>query len=586
MASTVPNPPFNPNLQLTPEQQRLFFAALQANQSSGEFPELTNFNNDVAQTSTTFSLDDSRGISSSPLQDDPDSGSFEQDDSPFGYDLELDGSYDFDTVEGQAMIGRLPGGSPEDGRDNDFDHKRKSPSDSNLAEDGGGKRHEGEEKQAKKPGRKPLTSEPTSKRKAQNRAAQRAFRERKERHLKDLETKVESLEKISESTSHENSLLRAKVDKLQTELKEYRKRLQTAGNPNKMRSSGYGSGGSSSFVFDFPTFGNGLNEINAPSRQSSASSIMSNLASSNKSPRTFGSSNGNLTNKSIPSSQTSLNNHPSPLSQHKSPDSVALDELFPASVLGGSNGTPTADFLNTRSQSIIGSVSNSHNASHSSRLNSAGSVDFSASPSASASSHLGGSNSSCGTSPEPSALSPSSKMESSLNTISEENTETVSKSESDGPYTALTATALGGLSSQPSATSALDWLNPQNTGGFDSSLFNDYRDSQNDLLTGAYDNLFNESLLMPEIENNPFNFDSLLPTPPIEKLPLQNGSSKPSSVAIIAPQAPRNALDCNKIWYVLSTLYSKDRKLILLIGNAYLPWLRQMISILTPFALS
>lgn len=44
----------------------------------------------------------------------------------------------------------------------------------------------------------------SQKRKAQNRAAQRAFRERKERHLKDLETKVDELEKASESTNHEN----------------------------------------------------------------------------------------------------------------------------------------------------------------------------------------------------------------------------------------------------------------------------------------------------------------------------------------------------------------------------------------------
>src|ERR1700759_4777927 len=61
--------------------------------------------------------------------------------------------------------------------------------------------------------------------KAQNRAAQRAFRERKEKHLKDLETKVEDLEKASESANHENGLLRAQVERLQVELKEYRKRL-------------------------------------------------------------------------------------------------------------------------------------------------------------------------------------------------------------------------------------------------------------------------------------------------------------------------------------------------------------------------
>lgn len=108
---------------------------------------------------------------------------------------------------------------------------------------------------AKKPGRKPLTSEPTSKRKAQNRAAQRAFRERKEKHLKDLEQKVQDLENASESANHENSILRAQVDRLQTELREYRRRLQTA---ELTRATSLGIGNHPGFQFDFPPFGSGL----------------------------------------------------------------------------------------------------------------------------------------------------------------------------------------------------------------------------------------------------------------------------------------------------------------------------------------
>lgn len=57
------------------------------------------------------------------------------------------------------MIGSLPGDSPE-GESNE---KRKSPDeDGDEDEEGGGKRREGDDKQAKKPGRKPLTSEPTT----------------------------------------------------------------------------------------------------------------------------------------------------------------------------------------------------------------------------------------------------------------------------------------------------------------------------------------------------------------------------------------------------------------------------------------
>src|SRR6266498_4578033 len=47
-------------------------------------------------------------------------------------------------------------------------------------------------KQRKKPGRKPNPASPAL-RKAQNRAAQRAFRERKERHLRDLENTIKTL---------------------------------------------------------------------------------------------------------------------------------------------------------------------------------------------------------------------------------------------------------------------------------------------------------------------------------------------------------------------------------------------------------
>ncbi|ORX57029.1 hypothetical protein DM01DRAFT_1334583 [Hesseltinella vesiculosa] len=54
----------------------------------------------------------------------------------------------------------------------------------------------------KKPGRKPNPASPAL-RKAQNRAAQRAFRERKERHLKDLENTIKTLREQRNSTAKE-----------------------------------------------------------------------------------------------------------------------------------------------------------------------------------------------------------------------------------------------------------------------------------------------------------------------------------------------------------------------------------------------
>lgn len=78
--------------------------------------------------------------------------------SPFIDYVDGDTGFDFENVDGD-MIGALPGDTPAA----DSSEKRKSPGDEEAEDDeGGGKRREGEDKQAKKPGRKPLTSEPTT----------------------------------------------------------------------------------------------------------------------------------------------------------------------------------------------------------------------------------------------------------------------------------------------------------------------------------------------------------------------------------------------------------------------------------------
>lgn len=77
------------------------------------------------------------------------------DESPF-LDFDPDGDFDdsfgYDEESGR-MIGDLPG---------DLHDKRKSIDGQDDDDEGGGKRREGEDKTAKKPGRKPLTVEPTS----------------------------------------------------------------------------------------------------------------------------------------------------------------------------------------------------------------------------------------------------------------------------------------------------------------------------------------------------------------------------------------------------------------------------------------
>lgn len=77
-------------------------------------------------------------------------------------------------------------------------------------------------KRGSRPGRKLLDDEAKNKRTAQNRAAQRAFRERKERKMKELEEKVRDLEKMNQSSALETDFLRSQLLTLVSELKRYR----------------------------------------------------------------------------------------------------------------------------------------------------------------------------------------------------------------------------------------------------------------------------------------------------------------------------------------------------------------------------
>lgn len=144
--------------KLSARQEELLFAALNSNKS-------TAIKTSNLQSSNKYAMAPS-ALTESPLQQVPGSGTlsgFEE--SPFidyDYDFEGDNSFDYDfanDIQGE-MIGKLPGTS-SDG-DGDLHDKRSHPDDDEEDEEGGGKRREGEEKSSKKPGRKPLTSEPTT----------------------------------------------------------------------------------------------------------------------------------------------------------------------------------------------------------------------------------------------------------------------------------------------------------------------------------------------------------------------------------------------------------------------------------------
>jgi AP-1-like factor len=144
----------SPNFTLSPHEEELLFAALNSNQPSALN---TSPKDRLSMAPTAFTESPLDAAGSLPIN------GFEE--SPFiDYDYEFDpeASFDYDFAnDSQAqMIGKLPGTS-SDG-DADGNDKRSHPDDEEETVEGGGKRREGDEKTSKKPGRKPLTSEPTS----------------------------------------------------------------------------------------------------------------------------------------------------------------------------------------------------------------------------------------------------------------------------------------------------------------------------------------------------------------------------------------------------------------------------------------
>jgi hypothetical protein len=178
MAGTSNNDPFNSQLYLSPNQQDLLLAALNSNNPNAQnmfkgnpgtqdFKQPGGGNFEQAQQ---FAMDSmNTGYFASPPQETPAASfggnQFDVDDSPYVDFLDGDTGFDFDNPEtDDLMIGSIPGmpGDQSDGSPGDSHDKRKSPEDGAEDGNGSGKRREGEDKTAKKPGRKPLTSEPTT----------------------------------------------------------------------------------------------------------------------------------------------------------------------------------------------------------------------------------------------------------------------------------------------------------------------------------------------------------------------------------------------------------------------------------------
>lgn len=150
------------DLVLSQNQRNLLVAALTSNQPSERQPAMS-----ISAKRSQGAGNASYTPAAISNNSAPGSGHLDYDDSPF-LDSFIDGEGDesFDFEDQGQMFGDLPDDNSDDNGTADPDHlhdKRKSMgAEDDDDHEGGGKRREGEDKQAKKPGRKPLTSEPTS----------------------------------------------------------------------------------------------------------------------------------------------------------------------------------------------------------------------------------------------------------------------------------------------------------------------------------------------------------------------------------------------------------------------------------------
>ena len=160
---------YSPNLRLTESEQALLRTALSSNSPrtsiAPSFGQRTASGNTGAQMASGTPSQRSRdtmmnnsSIYTSPDQDGPASG-LDADTSPLlDFDLE-DGNYDWDN--NGDLFGDLPG-LPSGDNSEHHDKRKKSTDDNDDEEEGSGKRRESDEKTGRKPGRKPLTGEPTT----------------------------------------------------------------------------------------------------------------------------------------------------------------------------------------------------------------------------------------------------------------------------------------------------------------------------------------------------------------------------------------------------------------------------------------
>jgi AP-1-like factor len=318
------------------------------------------------------------------------------------------------------------------------------------------------------------------------------------------------LEKASEAANHENSMLRAQVERITAELSHYKQRMSLV-NKNtttqQARSQPFGSAAVNnindvSFQFEFPKFGT----LPGPPAKSHQKSMSQPISPSSQQTASPAASQNNI-DRVAQFSQQARN------AQFKE-DLAKFSSGGPFSLHTPSMSSSTA----TGSRASVDSVNYSGN-------------NTTSSPSASSHSNVGAS-SSCGTSPEPFTQSPMGfKPVDTLTTIGEEHP---SMSTADGPFSQFTGLDF--------SNNSFDWLVQQNNGGqFDPQLFGDYREPQENVMThSTFDDLFNDSLEADFL--TPYNMAN-------KKLNLIDEIDAKQNAIDDEPR--KENMSCNQLWYVI-----------------------------------
>lgn len=363
---------------------------------------------------------------------------------------------------------------------------------------------------------------------------------------------MDELQKSSDTATQENGQLRAHIERLQVELREYRKRLSwmSSGSgisamsaiPSAHSKGAYGLQ-NNEFLFDFPKFGDlpGSHLFNGQANKNDQSKAKAK-DNAPRAPGVLSRENGNSSNNV-------------PYKSNASTPTVATNSKSSP----WSNGTPGS---NTSVKTPYNNLKPSNSSTQD--------TSTSDSPSSSSDSHQSQLLSSNGTSPEPSVNSPpeTKPNDTTANTCSIHGSINGEQS-----FCAQLGMACGNIrnpvpaardqkaksnsisSDQPAPVDdyGLDWLTQQNGGQFDPVLFGDWREPQDAVVSQDFGSFFNDAFPLPDLGSPSHNLTEVS-TPQQQQKPqkqdLVSQIDRKQEEEVVPGEDKAQMLSCNKIWYV------------------------------------